>query len=176
MSAGRDAADIVHVITNPSVLVAAVGNGVKEFRAADSYGRSQMLGSLAGHVTTAVLGGEIADIRSASTAADAVGGINEVRAFGAAESEVASSSKIAGLAGDLESHLGPGFTKIESPTGNSIFRSADGTKQIRFDLNDFHGDPNGPHINLETWAPKNLYPGDPRMQQIENLHIYPKGP
>ena len=62
MSAGRDAADIVHVITNPSVLVAAVGNGVKEFRAADSYGRSQMLGSLAGHVTTAVLGGEIADI------------------------------------------------------------------------------------------------------------------
>jgi hypothetical protein len=94
----------------------------------------------------------------------------------AAERAGASSSRIGGLAGDIESHLGPGFTKIESPTGNSIFRSADGTKQIRFDLKDFHGDPNGPHINLETWTPRNLYPGDTRMQQIENLHIYPKGP
>lgn len=94
----------------------------------------------------------------------------------AAETAGASGSRVAGLASDLESYLGPGFTKIESPTGNSIFRSADGTRQIRFDLNDFHGDPNGPHINLETWTPRNLYPGDTRMQQIENLHLYPKGP
>jgi hypothetical protein len=94
----------------------------------------------------------------------------------AAERGVGSGGKISGLAGDIESHLGPGFTKIESPTGNPIFRSADGTKQIRFDLKDFHSDPKGPHINLETWVPRNKYPGDVKMRQTGNIHIYPEGP
>jgi hypothetical protein len=61
--------------------------------------------------------------------------------------------------------LGPGKYDL-------MLRSADGTKQIRFDIEYSHDDK--PHVNVETWAVRNLYPNDKRMINIENLHIYPQ--
>jgi hypothetical protein len=53
-----------------------------------------------------------------------------------------------------------------------ILRSKDGCKQIRFDLNNPHG--LDPHINIETFTSRNLYPGDSRMIQTENIHVFPR--
>jgi RHS repeat-associated protein len=73
----------------------------------------------------------------------------------------------------IKDYLGEDATVSKPPGGSDlIVRSADGTKQIRFDLVNSHGD--APHINLEEWQPRNLYPGDKRMIQILNEHIYPK--
>ena len=43
---------------------------------------------------------------------------------------------------------------------------------MRFDLSNPHG--LDPHINIETFKPRNLYPGDQRMIQIENIHVFPR--
>ncbi len=71
----------------------------------------------------------------------------------------------------IESWLGSG---IRTTRGGSdlIIRNGDGTRQLRFDLNNSHGD--APHINVETFTPRNAYPGDTRMIQQDNIHIYPK--
>ena len=70
--------------------------------------------------------------------------------------------------------LGPNFTPFRTGTGNIGFRSVDGLKQIRFDIADFHGDPRGPHINLDVFKPRNLFPGDREMIKVvnESKHIY----
>jgi RHS repeat-associated protein len=94
----------------------------------------------------------------------------------AAENVAGSGAKLRGLADNVEGFLGPNYTKFSNSAGDLRYRSADGTKQIRFDLKDFHGDPKGPHINLETFEPRNLYPGDRAMVPVSNEHIYPKGP
>jgi hypothetical protein len=72
----------------------------------------------------------------------------------------------------IEDFLGFGYKKDYAPNGSVILKSADGTKQIRFDINDFHGDAGGPHINVEEFVPK--YPGSSRMNQVSNDHIYIK--
>lgn len=61
------------------------------------------------------------------------------------------------------------------PPGQSdfILRSADGTKQIRLDVTNPHG--LSPHVNVETFVPRNAFPGDPRMIRTDNLHVFPKG-
>ena len=73
----------------------------------------------------------------------------------------------------IEEYLGPGM-RIEKPSKGSdlILRSADGTKQIRFDISNQHG--LEPHVKIETWKPRNLFPSDKRMEIEENLHVYPK--
>jgi RHS repeat-associated protein len=78
------------------------------------------------------------------------------------------------LADDMAEWLGPNFSKFRNNAGDLRFRSLDNERQIRFDLNDFHGDPAGPHLNVETFKPRNLYPGDRTMDPIDNLHLYPK--
>ncbi len=72
----------------------------------------------------------------------------------------------------IDDFLGSGYKKDYAPNGSVILKSADGTKQLRFDIDNFHGDPKGPHINVETFEPK--YPGSPRNNKITNEHIYPK--
>jgi hypothetical protein len=69
--------------------------------------------------------------------------------------------------------LGPD-SKISKPPGGSdlVLRSADGTKQIRFDLTNPHG--LDPHVNVETFEPRNLFPGDRKMIQTGNDHVFLK--
>jgi hypothetical protein len=31
-----------------------------------------------------------------------------------------------------------------------------------------------PHVNVETFAPRNLFPGDRKMIQTVNEHVFPK--
>jgi RHS repeat-associated protein len=72
--------------------------------------------------------------------------------------------------------LGEGATIQRGPPGGSdfILRSADGTRQIRLDVTNPHG--LNPHVNVETFAPRNAFPGDPRMIRTGNTHVYPGGP
>lgn len=37
-------------------------------------------------------------------------------------------------------------------------------------------DPHGlePHVNVETFTPRNSYPGDKRMNETSNDHVFPK--
>jgi hypothetical protein len=73
---------------------------------------------------------------------------------------------------DIMDWLGPNATKVESDTSDLVLRSADGTKQIRFDLTNPHG--LDPHVNIETFQPRNLYPGDGRFIQQTNEHVFPQ--
>ena len=68
--------------------------------------------------------------------------------------------------------LGKGAKPVESSGSDLMLRSADGTRTIRFDLVNSHGD--APHINIQTWMRRNLFPGDGRMIEKSNKHIYPK--
>ena len=93
------------------------------------------------------------------------------------EQPIASTQNpLEALANDIADWLGPDFTTFTNDAGDLRFRSADNMNQIRFDLNDFHGDPNGPHINVETFEPANRFPGDRQMIQTGNQHIYPGAP
>ncbi len=75
----------------------------------------------------------------------------------------------------FEEYLGEGF-KVMKPKepGKSdlILMSADGTKKIRFDIINSHGQE--PHINFETFKLRNAYPGDDKLARIENIHFYPR--
>jgi hypothetical protein len=100
--------------------------------------------------------------------------------------EGAKYSSIGGVAGEaegmsrsvteatrsIEEWLGPGSKTIESETSDLILQSADGTRQIRFDITDPHG--LEPHINIQTFTPRKLFPGDERMIEIGNIHIFPR--
>lgn len=76
-------------------------------------------------------------------------------------------------------HLGNGKLIIEKPANGSdlIIRTADKTKSIRFDLSNPHG--LDPHVNVEAWKPRNLFPGDrtmlpdPSVVPKGNLHLFP---
>jgi RHS repeat-associated protein len=73
----------------------------------------------------------------------------------------------------IKEYMGDGAKANKSPGGSDlIIRSADRTKQIRFDLTNPHG--MKPHINFEVWRPRGLYPGDRKMIEVLNLHIFPK--
>lgn len=86
---------------------------------------------------------------------------------------LARGSKAIRSADDLLKWTGPGSTLEKVPGGSDlIIRSANGTKQIRFDISNPHG--LDPHINVETFKARNLYPGDRKMIQTGNDHIFPK--
>ena len=71
--------------------------------------------------------------------------------------------------------LGDGATIQRGPVNGSdfILRAADGTRQIRIDLSNPHG--LQPHVNIETFAPRNAFPGDVRMLPVDNIHAFPGG-
>jgi RHS repeat-associated protein len=93
-------------------------------------------------------------------------------------------TKGAASADDLLLHarkyLGNSKLIIEKPANGSdlIIRTADKTKSIRFDLSNPHG--LDPHVNVEAWKPRNLFPGDRTMLPDSsvvpegNLHLFPK--
>jgi hypothetical protein len=88
------------------------------------------------------------------------------------EEAVAIGAAVARAAGAIEEWLGPGITRVQSPTSDLVLRSADGTRQVRFDVSAAHG--LDPHINVETWQPRNLYPGDKKFVQTANEHVFLK--
>jgi hypothetical protein len=74
---------------------------------------------------------------------------------------------------DILEWIEPKSTMSKPPGGSDlILRSADGTRQIRFDLTNPHG--LQPHVNVETFVPRNLFPGDRKMIQTVNEHVFPK--
>ena len=74
---------------------------------------------------------------------------------------------------DILEWVGPKSTMSKPPGGSDlILRSSDGTKQIRFDLTNPHG--LQPHVNVETFVPRNFFPGDRKMIQTVNGHVFPK--
>jgi hypothetical protein len=85
---------------------------------------------------------------------------------------VATSQAVTRAAASVGEWLGSDVTIIRSPTSDLLLQSADGTRQLRFDLTDPHG--LDPHINVETFQPRNLYPGDQRMIQTDNIHVFPQ--
>ena len=74
---------------------------------------------------------------------------------------------------DILEWVGPKSTMSKPPGGSDlILRSSDGTKQICFDLTNPHG--LQPHVNVETFVPRNFFPGDRKMIQTVNGHVFPK--
>jgi hypothetical protein len=102
------------------------------------------------------------------------------RAVGLAEYDTASQAPAAKrtapnlgkVSDDILEWIGPNSTMSKPPGGSDlILRSADGTRQIRFDLTNPHG--LQPHVNVETFVPRNLFPGDRKMIQTVNEHVFP---
>ena len=83
------------------------------------------------------------------------------------------ASNLGKVSDDILEWVGPKSTMSKPPGGSDlILRSSDGTKQIRFDLTNPHG--LQPHVNVETFVPRNLFPGDRKMIQTVNEHVFPK--
>jgi RHS repeat-associated protein len=108
----------------------------------------------------AFVGGETGPLEEDAAAAEEVAGV--------AEQQVTDNVSKATAA--IEEWLGPGYKSFSSPTSDLALKSQDGTRMIRFDLTNPHG--LDPHVNIETWQPRNLYPGDTRMLRIDNLHLF----
>ena len=84
----------------------------------------------------------------------------------------ASGSKVGDAKSAIMEWLGNGAKPIEETGSDLMLRSADRTRTVRFDLVNSHGD--AAHINVQTWKPRNLYPGDSRMIELSNKHVYPR--
>ncbi len=84
----------------------------------------------------------------------------------------ASGSKVGDAKSAIMERLGNGAKPIEETGSDLMLRSADRTRTVRFDLVNSHGD--AAHINVQTWKPRNLYPGDSRMIELSNKHVYPR--
>lgn len=95
---------------------------------------------------------------------------SESPSFSAAKS--VAVPKIGKVADGILDWIGLKSTLSKPPGGSDlILRSADGTRQIRFDLTNPHG--LKPHVNVETFTPRNLFPGDRKMIQTANPHVFP---
>jgi hypothetical protein len=84
--------------------------------------------------------------------------------------EAVAEERVTNAADAIEKWLGEGYTKFESPTSDLALKSADGTRTVRFDLTNPHG--LAPHVNIQTWQPRNLYPGDRAWDEISNIHVF----
>ncbi|MEZ5345229.1 MAG: RHS repeat-associated core domain-containing protein [Pyrinomonadaceae bacterium] len=92
--------------------------------------------------------------------------------------EVASSSSNAGkpisnkeLAEGIKEWLGKG-ARVDRKSGSDLkLVSENNERAIRFDLVKSHGDK--PHVNVELWKKRNRCPGDKRMTNVRNDHVYP---
>jgi RHS repeat-associated protein len=136
--------------------------------------------------TAAAVGGFFASLWTPCTSDDTfmvlttaatlgAGGVGEAAVAeeaGAVVEETEEAARISRAADAVEDWLGPNATTVDSPTSDLVLRSEDGTRQIRFDLTDPHG--LDPHVNVETWQPRNLYPDDPRFLPVDNIHVFPK--
>ena len=80
----------------------------------------------------------------------------EAEGLAEAAADTTANSAIWDAANSIEEWLGEGYTKVEGETSDLILRSADGTKQIRFDLTNSHG--LDPHVNVETWQLRKPFP------------------
>lgn len=117
--------------------------------------------------------GALSVVDAAATVGIAAGGASLANSvFSAGNSGGALADEFLNRAGNA---LGEGSTIRTGPSGGSdfILRSADGTTQIRLDITNPHG--LDPHVNVETFVPRNAFPGDPRMIQTGNVHVYPGG-
>jgi hypothetical protein len=85
-----------------------------------------------------------------------------------------AEEKISAAANAIENWLGEGYQEFESETSDLALRNEgkDWIKQVRFDLT--KPGPNPPHVNIELFRPRNLYPGDPRWVYVFNKHIFLK--
>ena len=102
--------------------------------------------------------------------AGAGGGGGGARATSAAP---ANASRVEAAKKGILDWLGPGAKPVQNSGSDLMIQSADKTRTIRFDLKNSHGD--APHINIQTWRPRNLFPGDKKMIEVPpNHHIYPK--
>ena len=138
------------------------------------------------YLQTALSGAEMVPAPVVSTPASAVNAIiSGLRgdAFGAGASAF-GMIPLAGITGKIGSRLddfidvvkgflGQEFNVIKPGHGGSdlIMRSADDSRQVRFDLSNPHG--LSPHVNIEQFTPRNLYPGDVRMERSLNIHVFP---
>lgn len=59
------------------------------------------------------------------------------------------SNNVRNAAEHAKSWLGKNYKSIENKAGDNIFMSEDGTRKIRFDINNSHGDK--PHFHLEIF-------------------------
>ncbi len=89
-------------------------------------------------------------------------------------STAAAGSKLDDIVSLLHKFLGDKFlaSKPRQPGSDLILQSVDKAKQVRFDITNPHGLP--PHVNIETFELRNRYPGDTRMNQGLNIHVFPK--
>lgn len=145
--------------------------------ASDSFVKFDRLGAIVSlpifndklgeHVNHGELGGALKETGKEILIAFATLGL------GKAMKAVNTATKVNKVGDDILDWVGPKST-MEKPPGGSdlILRSADGTKQVRFDLTNPHG--LKPHVNVETFKPRNLYPGDKKMIQTKNEHVFPQ--
>ncbi len=106
-------------------------------------------------------------------AVGAIGSAAEVAERAVAAESEQMTNAIEDFVGAARNFLGDNFTVIKPEEGSDlILRSEDGLRQIRFDVSDPHG--LDPHVNIETFTPRDAYPGDTRMIQTENTHVFPK--
>ena len=154
--AGNFAINTANSLTNPLGPIgaaagvpnpAAIPNISYDNDAQASYGRATETGLVLG---TVVAGGVLSGGASAS-------------------SVVPEAQPLSKGAQMVTEWLGPNAQPVRGGS-DLMIRSADGTRQIRFDLINSHG--LKPHINVETFRP--TYQGSPRMFRTGNEHIYPK--
>jgi hypothetical protein len=135
---------------------------------------------VAGAASAAAEAGPAASIIEGETASAASGlgdGTSAPAAGTAASSMPGTSgstgtSRLAATKQSILEWLGEDATVVQNSDSDLMLQSADKTRTIRFDLVNSHGE--APHINVETWRPRNLYPGDGRMIRLSNKHIYPQ--
>lgn len=134
------------------------GSGVSYYNSGNQLSGLQRAGSAG-----------FAAVDVAATVAVAVTGANTVSAMRAPRTNIAD--EFLRRSADI---LGDGATiQRGSMSSDFTLRSANGTRQIRIDFSNPHG--LQPHINIETFSPRNAFPGDYRMNMTGNIHVFPGG-
>jgi RHS repeat-associated protein len=168
---GNDPANVTDPSGEIAPWLAACGMGAAFDVGAGAIG--DYFGSMAGRKDSSTW--STMGTRAAKGCASGLVGFGVGKALGYVAGELIASARAARQSAELRrlltGWLGPGFEKVENGS-DLMVRSLDKTRQIRFDLTNPHG--LDPHVNIETWALRNLYPGDKRMIRLTNSHVYPK--
>jgi RHS repeat-associated protein len=77
-----------------------------------------------------------------------------------------SDSKVMDAANNVKDWLGENYKVIENKSGDNIFMSEDGTRKIRFDITNSHGDQ--PHFHLE------IFKNGKWRDALDTHRFYPK--
>ena len=145
--------DTLNTVTQPGGLVGAAA-GIPNPLAIPNIAASNSLEQSYNDAT------KVGIVAGTIVAGGAVGGGSSVSVVPSAE----NSSQGARI---VTEWLGPGATRTQSGS-DLMLRSADGTRTIRFDLINSHGDL--PHINVQTW--EQTIRG--WIETTPNTHIYPR--